>query len=512
MSHADALREQLHEEFQPVVQPTNYDAFAADTIAGLKAEGRYRVFRRIDRKVGELPRAQADDTPNAINFCSNDYLCMGQTPEVIGAAEAYAQHHRTGMAGLPSASHRELESEVAALHGKAEARVFNSCYTANEAAINGIVRSHPGCTIISDASNHASMIQGIRQSSAPKLLFKHNDLADLETLLATLPKEEPKLVIFESVYSMDGSVAPISAILDLCERHNAMSFLDEVHAVGLYGEQGAGVAQEQGVMHRVDAISGTLGKAYGVIGGYVALDTRLAAKMDSHIRAHQPYQLDAYLPPPVAEAALRSVRELRGEVGRQTRRDHQANASLLKGLFVEEGMPVAASNSHIVPLMVGDPLKATQAADLLLHQHGIYVQPINYPTVPRGTERLRFTPGPLHTPSMQSDLLKSLKAVWEEVGITAEMEPQTVPLPACAKMWATHALLDKVFPEDHAKVSHSVEQGDREHQAAPRTKEDKTGGQITPPATTMPPTTNRHRGVSSRHNVLGRRDAEVVLT
>ena len=205
------------------VKPTDYDTFMADTIAGLKAEGRYRTFRRIERKRGELPLATADDTERAVNFCSNDYLCMGQTPEVLGAAEAYATHHRTGIPGIPSASHVALEAEVAALHGKNVARVFNSCYTANEAAINGIVRSHPGLTIISDASNHASMIQGIRQSGAPKLLWKHNDVPHLEKLLKALPKEAPKLVVFESVYSMDGSVAPLPEIVELCERYNAMT-------------------------------------------------------------------------------------------------------------------------------------------------------------------------------------------------------------------------------------------------------------------------------------------------
>jgi len=418
------------------VLPTNYDAFMGDMISGLKAEGRYRHFRRIVRKTGELPRATADDTPNAINWCSNDYLCMGQTPEVLGAAEKHSLKQQTGMSGIPSSHHLSLEKEVAALHGKDAAMVFNSCYTANEAGINGIVQSHPGCTIISDSSNHASMIQGIRQSEAPKLIWQHNDLDHLEALLSSLPRDAPKLVIFESVYSMDGSVAPIAPIIDLCERYNAMSFLDEVHAVGLYGHEGAGVAQRDGVMDRVDAISGTLGKAYGVIGGYVALRGNLADKMKDYVLEHLPYQTDTFIPPPMAEAARISVRSLRGEIGTQTRAAHQGNAALLKSLLVDSDLSVQASSSHIVPLLVGDATKCKEAADMLLHDHSIYVQPINYPTVARGSERLRFTPGPLHTPKMQTQLIKALTEVWEKVGINATMQDPGIPLPACSKFWS----------------------------------------------------------------------------
>jgi 5-aminolevulinate synthase len=399
------------------VETTNYDEFFSDMISGLKAEGRYRHFRRIERKRGELPLATADDQAEVVNWCSNDYLAMGQTEEVVGAAEAAAMQHRTGMPGIPSRAQVELERELASLHGKQAAIVFNSCYTANEAAIAGIVRSHPGCTIISDSDNHASMIQGIRQSSAPKLLWRHNDLEHLDALLAALPEDAPKLVVFESVYSMDGSVAPIEAILDVCERHGAMTFLDEVHAVGLYGSEGAGVAQRDGVMDRVDAISGTLGKAYGVIGGYVALSDRLSDALNAQIASDVPYQSDNFLPPPVVEAALSSVRAVRGDMGREMRDTHQRHAKGLMQMLEEQGLPVQPSESHIVPVLVGNAVKCKQAADMLLRDHQVYVQPINYPTVPRGTERLRFTPGPLHTPEMQSRLASALQDVWEKVGI-----------------------------------------------------------------------------------------------
>jgi len=369
--------------------------------------------------------ATADDTPQTANWCSNDYLGMGQTEEVVGAAERAAHQHRTGMSGIRCSSHARLEEEVAALHGKPKAKVFNSCYTANEAAISGIVRSHPGCIVLSDKSNHASMIQGVRQSGAPKLLWEHNDLQDLERMLAALPHETPKLVVFESVYSMDGSVAPLEAIADLCEQYNAMSFLDEVHAVGLYGAEGAGVAQRDDVMHRIDAISGTLGKAYGVIGGYVALSQDLFTKMDDHIQKHLPYQNDSFLPPCVSEAAIASVQALRGQMGVDMRSLHQAHSQALKDELAAKGLPQQPSVSHIVPVLVGDPVKCKQAADLLFDEHKIYVQPINYPTVPRGTERLRFTPGPLHTPAMQEHLVSALEDVWKRLDIQAP-NPTTV--------------------------------------------------------------------------------------
>jgi len=417
----EVVEDKQNRNTQFAVEPTDYDAFTKDIISGLKAEGRYRTFRRIERKRGELPRATADGTPEVVNWCSNDYLAMGQTEEVVGAAQAAALHQNTGMARLKSSSHLELEKELADLHGKEAAKVYNSCYTANEAAISGIVRAHPGCTIISDSSNHASMIQGIRQSGAPKLLWQHNDLKHLEKLLQALPPQSPKLVVFESVYSMDGSVAPIEKVLDICEKYNAMTFLDEVHAVGLYGHEGAGVAQRDGVMHRVDAITGTLGKAYGVMGGYVALSGHLAQGIDGVVNGSVPYQADNFLPPPVVEAALSSVQALRGPIGTQMREAHQAHANGLMEMLKQKGMPVQPSASHIVPVIVGDAVKCKAAADLLMTDHNIYVQPINYPTVARGTERLRFTPGPLHTDAMQEHLVHALEDVWKKVGIQVEV-------------------------------------------------------------------------------------------
>ena len=357
--------------------------------------------------------------PQTVNWCSNDYLCMGQTEEVVGAAEAAAQHQHTGVHGIRSSSHIALEKEVAALHGKSDCRVFNSCYTANEAAINAIVRCHPGCVILSDKSNHASMIQGVRQSSAPKLLWEHNDVQQLEEMLAAQPLDAPKLVVYESVYSMDGSVGPLKEIVDLCKKYNAMSFLDEVHAVGLYGSEGAGVAQRDGVMDGVDFITGTLGKAYGVMGEYVVMDKRVGATMEQYINDHLPYQNEAFLPPSIAEAALASVKALRGETGTTMRSMHQSHAEKLKQTLIEKGFPVQPSKSHIVPVLVGDAVKCKQASDMLFSEYGIYVQPINYPTVPRGTERLRFTPGPLHTSAMQENLVTALEDVWDRLDIQA---------------------------------------------------------------------------------------------
>ena len=323
---------------------------------------------------------------------------------------------QAGSAGLPhlrSTVHNALERELADLHKKQEALVYNSCYTANEASIAGIVRAHPGCVIISDSDNHASMIQGIRQSGAPKLLFEHNNIGQLRSRLDSLPADTPKLVIFESVYSMDGTVGKIAEILQLCtESSNTISFIDEVHAVGLYGDQGGGVCQQLGLEEQVDVITGTLGKAYGALGGYVALSTQMRLKLEDSMLQ---YQKECFLPAPMLTAALSSVQHLR--VSQAERSSHQANAAFFRQAAEAARLPVMDSQSHIMPLAVGDPVKCCEASQLLFEKHGIYVQPINYPTVPVGSERLRCTPGPMHSQQMIIDMVSSLRQVYEELGI-----------------------------------------------------------------------------------------------
>lgn len=383
-------------------------------LQALRDAGRYRRFRKIDRAVGEFPYAVADDTTRVVNWCGNDYLGMGQHPEVIAAAKQHSKGG-TGVIGLPSSAHIRLQQEVADLHEKEAAMVFNSCYTANESIISAMVNAHPGCIVVSDSDNHASMIQGIRQSGAPRKLWRHNQLQHLEQLLSTIPHEIPKLVVFESVYSMDGTVAPIKRVLDICEAHGAMTFLDEVHAVGLYGSEGAGQAEQKGVMHRIDAVSGTFGKAYGVHGGYVAMPRELADKVTDWVSANAPYQQDLFMPPPIAASALRSVQILRGEQGRELRALHQYRARDLVRMLILRDVPVLPTETHIVPVIVGDARKCSEASELLLRDHKIYSQPINYPTVAQGTERLRFTPGPLHTPDMLSHLADAMADVWRRV-------------------------------------------------------------------------------------------------
>jgi len=291
--------------------------------------------------------------------------------------------------------------------------VFNSCYTANEASIAAIVRAHPGCVILSDSDNHASMIQGIRQSGAPKLLFEHNNIEQLKQQLDSLPADTPKLVIFESVYSMDGTVGKIPEILQLCKQSsNTISFIDEVHAVGLYGNEGGGVCQQLGLEDQVDVLTGTLGKAYGALGGYVALSSALRTKVEQSML---PYQAECFLPAPMLHAALRSVQHLR--TSQQERTSHQANAAAFRAAAEQAQLPVMNSQSHILPLVVGDPVKCMQASQLLFERFGMYVQPINYPTVPMGTERLRCTPGPMHTPQMLVDMVCSLREVYNTLDI-----------------------------------------------------------------------------------------------
>ncbi|EKE75073.1 5-aminolevulinate synthase [Oceanibaculum indicum] len=396
----------------------DYQSFFADRIAQLKAEGRYRVFADLERQAGRFPDARqhvggAQQRPVTI-WCSNDYLGMGQHPAVLAAMQEAIQRTGAGAGGTRNISgtthyHVLLERELVALHGKEAALLFTSGYVANEAALSCLASSLPNCIVFSDALNHASMIQGIRHSGAEKKIFRHNDIAHLEQLLAEADPARPKLVAFESVYSMDGDIAPIGDILDLCERYGALSYLDEVHAVGLYGVEGAGVAQRDGVMHRVDVVQGTMGKAFGLMGGYIAASATLADFIRSHASG---FIFTTSLPPALTAGALASVRILRSDEGRALRARHQERAERLRAQLRAARLPLIEAPSHIVPVLVGDAARCKQASDLLLERHAIYVQPINYPTVPRGTERLRLTPTPLHDDAAMDRLVAALTDIW----------------------------------------------------------------------------------------------------
>ena len=396
----------------------DYQNFFAERIAQLKAEGRYRVFADLERQAGGFPAARqhvggAQHRPVTV-WCSNDYLGMGQHPAVLAAMQEAIARTGAGAGGTRNISgtthyHVLLEQELAALHGKEAALLFTSGYVANEAALSCLAASLPNCIVFSDALNHASMIQGIRHSGAEKKIFRHNDVAHLEQLLAAADPGRPKLVAFESVYSMDGDISPIGEILDLCERYGALSYLDEVHAVGLYGEEGAGVAQRDAVMGRVDVVQGTMGKAFGLMGGYIAASATLADFLRSHASG---FIFTTSLPPALTAGALASVRILRSDEGRALRTRHQERAERLRVKLRAARLPIIEAPSHIVPVLVGDAARCKEASDLLLERHAIYVQPINYPTVPRGTERLRLTPTPLHDDAAMDRLVAALIDIW----------------------------------------------------------------------------------------------------
>ena len=402
--------------FQPGLTSVNYNAVFEKAIDRLHAEGRYRVFIDILRNKGNYPSARCfagHNGPKDITvWCSNDYLCMGQHPDVISAMENALHDVGAGSGGTRNIGgnthyHVELEQELADLHGKDGALLFTSGYVSNDATLSTLAKVLPGCIIYSDELNHASMIAGIRNAGCEKRVWRHNDLAHLEELLAADDPEAPKLIAFESVYSMDGDVAPIGAVCDLADKYNALTYCDEVHAVGMYGARGGGISERDAVADRVTIIEGTLGKAFGVMGGYIAADQNII----DVIRSYAPgFIFTTSLSPVLVAGVLAAVRHLKAS---SVERDaQQTNAAMLKKLFSDAGLPVMLSNTHIVPLMVGDPVKAKKISDILLAEYGVYVQPINYPTVPRGTERLRFTPGPQHDEGMMRNLTAALLEIW----------------------------------------------------------------------------------------------------
>ncbi|MGP1357558.1 5-aminolevulinate synthase [Roseicyclus sp.] len=399
----------------------NYDSALVAAIDRLHQEGRYRTFIDIERRKGQFPHAvwtKPDGTQAEITvWCGNDYLGMGQNPVVLNAMHEALEATGAGSGGTRNISgttvyHKRLEAELADLHGKEAALVFTSAYIANDATLSTLPKLFPGLIIYSDALNHASMIEGVRRNGGAKRIFRHNDVAHLRELLAADDPDAPKLIAFESVYSMDGDFGPIAEIVALAEEFGALTYLDEVHAVGMYGPRGGGVSEQLGLAGRIDIINGTLGKAFGVMGGYIAASARMCDAVRSYARG---FIFTTSIPPVVAAGAAASVRHLKGD---HALRDlHQERARVLKMRLKGLGMPIVDHGSHIVPVIVGDPVHTKIISDMLLADHGIYVQPINYPTVPRGTERLRFTPSPVHDPRMMDALVRAMDALWSHCAL-----------------------------------------------------------------------------------------------
>ena len=397
-----------------------YDRFFSDALTRLRDERRYRVFADLERIAGRLPHAiwhSPHGAREVVVWCSNDYLGMSQHPRVIGAMVETATRMGTGAGGtrnIAGTNHPlvELEHELADLHGKEAALVFTSGYVSNETGIATIARLLPGCLILSDAWNHNSMIEGVRQAGCERQIFRHNDCDHLEELLAAADPARPKLIVFESLYSMDGDVAPINRICDLAERYGAMTYLDEVHAVGMYGARGGGQAETQGAMARVDVCEGTLAKAFGCLGGYIAGKSALVDAVRSYAAG---FIFTTALPPPICAAATAAIRHLKTSTWERER--HQDRAARVKAVLATAGLPVMRSDTHIVPVFVGEPERCKAASDLLLEQHGIYIQPINYPTVPKGSERLRITPSPYHDDALIDGLARALGDVWKRLGL-----------------------------------------------------------------------------------------------
>jgi 5-aminolevulinate synthase len=401
----------------------DFDTFFSGRIQALHSEGRYRIFADLERRCGDFPRAfDHRQGADVTVWCSNDYLGMGQHPLVLEAMERELHTTGAGAGGTRNISgtshaHVLLERELAALHGRESALVFSSGYVANDAALSTLASAIPGMIVLSDEMNHASMIAGIRNSRAEKRIFRHNDPGDLAQRLAGLPEEAPKLVCFESVYSMDGDIAPIAELCDVADEFGAMTYLDEVHAVGLYGEHGGGISEREGVAHRLTVIQGTLAKAFGVMGGYVAG----SSLMCDFLRGHAPgFIFTSALPPLLAAGALAAIKHLRHSSAERER--HQDRVAKVKAALIDAGLPVMPTQSHIVPVLVGDATRCKAASDMLLERHRIYIQPINYPTVPRGTERLRITPLPVHSDADIAHLVAALSDVWER------LTPRTMPV------------------------------------------------------------------------------------
>jgi len=399
----------------------DYKAAFADALDKVRSEGRYRVFADLKRHRGRFPNATwtrpDGSTSEVVVWCSNDYLAQGENPVVLDAMKAAIDEAGAGSGGTRNISgttryHVELERELADLHGKESALLFTSGYVSNEASLSTLYKILPGLIVFSDALNHNSMISGIRGGRGPRHVFRHNDLAHLEELLAAADPAAPKLIAFESVYSMDGDIADIRGTVALAKKYGAMTYIDEVHAVGMYGPRGAGVCERDGVMAEIDIIEGTLGKAYGVMGGYIAADAVIVDAIRSYADG---FIFTTSVPPAVAAGAVASIRWLKEH--NEVRVKHQERAAALKARMEAAGLPVMPSVSHIVPVLVGDPVHCKLISDILLEEHGVYVQPINYPTVPRGTERLRFTPSPAHTDEMMDDLVRALEKLWVRCNI-----------------------------------------------------------------------------------------------
>ena len=403
----------------------DYQGKFQEALDALSVEGRYRVFADILRRKGEFPTA-IHHTPEGTRpitvWCSNDYLGMGQHPKVLTAMHEAIDRTGAGSGGTRNISgtthyHVELEKELADLHGKEAALLFTSGYVSNEATISTLVKLLKGAVIFSDEKNHNSMIEGVRQGGGPKRIWRHNDLEHLESLLQEYDLETPKIVLFESVYSMDGDIAPIGEICDLAKKYNALTYIDEVHAVGMYGPRGGGVAERDGAMHKVDIIEATLAKGFGLMGGYIASS---AACVDAIRSYASGFIFSTSLAPAIVAGALASVRHLKESQEERTR--HQARAALLKERLVREDLPVMHTPSHIVPVLVGDPVQCKALTDALMDRFGVYVQPINYPTVARGTERIRLTPGPHHTDEQMDRLVFALRTLWTEMGLRGGKE------------------------------------------------------------------------------------------